>query len=108
MKTEDEAIDGMFINGHCGHCGATTKGQVDKCFNCGYDIPNIVVSKQALLAYIKSKVVVARERHFQAIIPDEGPDESTKGTFADGYAQAIKDVCDAHYNVFKAQENKDA
>lgn len=46
------------------------------------------------------------EQHFQAIVPDEGPLEDTKGTYADGYAQAVKDVCNAHYATLKGDNHE--
>lgn len=57
---------------------------------------------QSLQALISEQVRLGREAHFQAIVPDEGVDEDTKGTFADGYSKAIEDVCDNHYAQLKS------
>jgi hypothetical protein len=56
----------------------------------GYDLEEATKALNTLL-------LKERESHFQAIVPDEGPDMETKGTFDEGYTQAIKDVCDNHY-----------
>ena len=50
-KSLEEAVEKMFPDGHCGHCGSRTR-RGDRCFNCGFDIPNVVLTKQAIIDLI--------------------------------------------------------
>lgn len=54
-------------------------------------------AKQAIHQLIVGARAEERDKHFQEIIPDEGVDETTKGTFADGYTKAVEDICNRHY-----------
>lgn len=49
--------------------------------------------------YADQRVRESQEALFQKMIPDEGVDESTKGTFADGYTTAVEDICNNYYSV---------
>lgn len=46
---------------------------------------------------IKEAELRGRKEHFEEIVPDEGVDEDSKGSFADGYSKAVEDICDAHF-----------
>jgi len=53
--------------------------------------------KTLLANKIKEAELRGRKEHFEEIVPDEGVDEDSKGSFADGYSKAVEDICDAHF-----------
>jgi len=57
--------------------------------------------QEALDQYFTNKIKEAelrgRKEHFEEIVPDEGVDEDSKGSFADGYSKAVEDICDTHF-----------
>lgn len=94
-KTPDTELAEILESYHRHNCHsmqAWFKGQT-RPFPCDCDI---VETAAALTAWRDRAVAEAKEQHFQAIVPDEGPLEGTKGTFADGYSKAVEDICTEH------------
>ena len=74
--------------------------------------------QEALDQYFTNKIKEAelrgRKEHFEEIVPDEGVDEDSKGSFADGYSKAVEDICDAHFarltqltNQYKGEQDNE-